>query len=1057
MKASYILSGVMLLFSMQLYAQKSIRIMVRDDHGLPIKDVNMMQVGSSDVLGVSNEEGEAVLTFKRQDSVVFSKMGYARLAMHFSSFTSSSLQVTMFRTLKQLEEVTVSTGYQVIPKERATGSFTLVDQKTLNEQVGMNVVDRLPYVVGSMTNDQRSNSPSISIRGLSTIQGEKQPLIILDNFPYEGDLQALDPASVATITILKDAAAASIWGAKAGNGVIVITTKKSQFNRPVQITASARYNITDRPDLSKVHQISAIENLDLEKLLFEKDHYASNFRDMPTAVTPFVELLRKEQLADIDRETLEEYYKFYRNKDVRDAYKSHFYSAGTLQQYQITLAMGTQKLASRGAIGYDRSFSNTGAAMKRLNIDFSNKWQLTNAIALETGVRYTDLSTANGRPAFGSITAGGKALPSYFSFTDRDGSPLAISKSYDQSFLNGLYSGKLLDWTYIPLTDYTHVTNTLAQKQLLLDAKINIGIWKGLQTSIEYRYTKQPQENVVLNSVSSFYTRNLINLYSEINGNTVKQHIPNGAILNTEDQDFTGHNGRMQFNYNLTAGKHQVHALLGADMTNNERYGNKYMRYGYQPELLKYKEVNFLSPVKNSITGAMEFIPNEAGLRGVQNRYLSFFFNGAYTFNNRLSVTMSARKDGSNLFGVKTNDKFNPLGSVGTSYVLRKRDHSDNMWLNYLKLRTTYGISGNVDQTRSAVPIISYLSVNNYTQNIYARIESFANPNLRWEKIKMWNVGVDLSAFSDRLSLSVEYYRKDAYDLFGFAEVDYTTGVGTSMVKNVAAMTGNGMDIELKTVNVDKTVKWISFLNLSYYRDKITHYYQGSTYGYNYVGSESPNISGLVGKPIYGVYAYQWRGLDEQGNPVGVLGNQNSIDYNQITNTGTKIDDLDYHGPALPTFFGNFRNQISYKGFELSALMHFNLGFYYKKNALSYNSLVNNGQGHEEYSQRWQQAGDESWTTVPSFQYPLNAARDAFYRASSINVIKGDIIRLQYINLSYQLPSGLIKGINNINVGINAQNLGVLWRANKNKIDTALLDGALGSPKNYSVSLNMTF
>lgn len=1047
-----------LIFCTVVYPQNSIRVEIKDrTSGAGVVDVNITQQHGKLNLGSSNRDGIAVLTLSGKDSVVFSKVGYQRLALPFSSFGGAFLVIKLERLANQLEEVVVNTGYQMIPKERSTGSFSMVSEKLLSEQTGLNVIDRLPYVVGSMTSDKRSTSPSLSIRGLSTIQGDKAPLIILDNFPYEGVPENLDPANVASITILKDAAAASIWGAKAGNGVIVITTKKGKLNSPQQIAASLTYMLTAKPDLQKMHQISARENLDLEKWLYEKGYYDSNFSDIPTAVTPFVELLHKAQNDPTGMELLNRYEQFYAQKDVRKEYQDHFYKLGMLQQYRIALSEGNDRSASRVGLAYDNDIAQVGASLKRLNFDVNNRWQINTRMALEVAAKYTNIATKNGRPSYGSITAAGRALPSYFSFTDIDGNAAALSKTYDQSYLAGIYPDRLLEWSYMPLVDYRNSNNTTARQQLLLDARFDVDMYKGIRASLQYRYSKEPYKTELMNGSEAFYTRNLINLYTQINGIALTRNIPLGAIQNVQQQDFRGHNGRMQLSYDLTKNKHGLNLLAGMDITDNMRYSTENLRYGYDPDLLTFKEVNYLMPFKNLVTGAMDLIPNQNTVGGIQNRYLSFFFNGAYSFDNRITVTLSGRKDGSNLFGVKTNDKFNPLGSVGLAYTVIGQGNGQRSAIDYLKLRTTYGISGNVDQTRSAVPIIAYMSVNNYTNTTYARVQSFANPHLRWEKIKMWNFALDLGAFKNRLQMTVEYFRKNAYDLFGFAEVDYTTGVGTSMVKNVAAMKGQGMDIEINGLIIDRAVKWRGSLNLSWFKDQVTDYYLSSNYGYNFVGDESPNISGITGKPVYSVYSYAWRGLDDKGNPVGLLNGQNATDYGQIMGIETTADELVYHGAALPTVYGNMRHQISYKGIELSALVQFNLGFYYRKNALSYNALINAGAGHEEYSKRWQKPGDEEWTTVPSLQYPVNTTRDAFYRAAEVNVVKGDFVRLQYIGLNYNLQKLRIRGINNARIGVQAQNLGILWRANKDKIDTSVKDGSIIAPKNYTLVLSVNF
>ncbi|SEN45755.1 TonB-dependent outer membrane receptor, SusC/RagA subfamily, signature region [bacterium A37T11] len=170
-------------------------------------------------------------------------------------------------------EVLVNTGYQQLPKERATGSFAVVDNKLFNQQVSTDVLSRLEAVANGVVVDRSySSTPTLMVRGLSTIQGPREVLIVVDNFPYEGELKNLNPNDIQDITILKDAAAASIWGARAGNGVIVIRTKKGQFNQPNSISFNTNVTISNKPNLYKIKQVSSDAFVEYEKFLYERGY-----------------------------------------------------------------------------------------------------------------------------------------------------------------------------------------------------------------------------------------------------------------------------------------------------------------------------------------------------------------------------------------------------------------------------------------------------------------------------------------------------------------------------------------------------------------------------------------------------------------------------------------------------------------------------------------------------------------------------------------------------------------------------------------------------------------
>src|SRR5690606_23115342 len=168
---------------------------------------------------------------------------------------------------KMLEEIEVSSGYQVLPKERATGAFSTVNKATFNEQVTPDILSRLEAVGNSIRVDRTTvgSDNNISIRGLSSIRGPKDILVVVDNFPFEGDLSSLNPNNVENITILKDAAAASMWGTRAGNGVIVINTKRGQKEQPIQINMDINYSIDPEPDLFYRPKMNSAEYIEFEK------------------------------------------------------------------------------------------------------------------------------------------------------------------------------------------------------------------------------------------------------------------------------------------------------------------------------------------------------------------------------------------------------------------------------------------------------------------------------------------------------------------------------------------------------------------------------------------------------------------------------------------------------------------------------------------------------------------------------------------------------------------------------------------------------------------------
>jgi hypothetical protein len=382
-------------------------------------------------------------------------------------------------------------------------------------------------------------------------------------------------------------------------------------------------------------------------------------------------------------------------------------------------------------------------------------------------------------------------------------------------------------------------------------------------------------------------------------------------------------------------------------------------------------------------------------------------------------------------------------------------------WLTYLKLRTTYGYSGNVDLSKSALAVAGYGN-DNVTNLPIAIFNTINNPDLKWEQTGQMDFGVEFDTKNSRLSGSVDYYHKKGTDLYGLTPYDYTTwGQQNTIVKNVADMKGSGVDVLLNIHISDRIIKWAASILYNYNASKTTRYFDANYSDLTVLlGGSGRSVSPVVGKSLYAISAYKWEGLDNQGNPQGLLNGKVSTDYiamyDEAVTNGLKQGNVVYMGSAVPTSFGSIINTFSWKQLEMAVNISYKLGYYFHKPSLSYGGLVSQGSGNKEYAQRWQKPGDELTTNVPSFVYPVDTWRDAFYTSSAINVLRGDNLRLQYINISYQLPQKNKSPFDQVRFFANASNLGIIWRANKQKIDPDY-PGAIPSPRSYSFGINLNF
>jgi hypothetical protein len=516
---------------------------------------------------------------------------------------------------------------------------------------------------------------------------------------------------------------------------------------------------------------------------------------------------------------------------------------------------------------------------------------------------------------------------------------------------------------------------------------------------------------------------------------------PYGAILTRDAQSIISQNGRLQLNYNKKVGDHQMVVLAGTEVRQISTVIDGYTTYGYDEENLRSGKPDFMNGYPNFISGNNQFLPSRLRADELLNNFVSLFGNAAYTYKNKYTLSGSVRKDMSNLFGVKTNEKGVPLWSAGASWNLSEESFYNLAFLPYLKLRTTYGASGNLDSRKTAVLTLQSAGSAFYTGFPQSVISQFPNNELRWERVNMFNIGADFGLINNVLSGSVEYYHKKGRDLFGTDDMDYTTTGIARITRNVADMVGNGIDVELRANLIDRTFKWSQQLNFSYNTNKVTKYLLRSTSGGDYV-SDGLKLAPLplVGQPVFAIVSHRWAGLDPlTGDPQGYLNGQVSKDYKAFIGANSKISDMVFSGSATPTVFGNFMNTLSWKELSLTVNLSYKMGHYFRRQSVNYSTLVSssgNG-GHADYAQRWQQPGDEKHTNVPSFIYPNNADRSGFYNMSEILVSKADHIRLQFVNLAYSLKKSHWSKlpVEQVQFFANGSNLGILWRANKFGID----------------------
>lgn len=997
------------------------------------------------------------------DSLILSHLGYeeTRVQIADGKLVNGIYQYHMLASSHRMDEVVVSTGYQTIPKERLTGSFDVIDNDLLNRQVTTNVLDRLDGNATAVLFDKRGlTNDHITVRGLSSIHATNSPLIVLDNFPYDGDISNINPNDVESITILKDAAAASIWGVRAGNGVIVITTKRGRRNMPLKVSVNSNYTITEKPKLFYQSRMSSSDFIDVEKYLFTNGFYVGAESDPDkSALSPIVELLIKkrdnpEQASEIDSQIEK-----LRTNDARREYFDGIYEKGLMRQTSLALRGGTDRLSYAFSVGYDRNDGSLKSRYKRTTLRSDNSYKITDHLVFEVGMQYIAAENKEGITPYDNLYfTSGKYLFPYARLTDDDGSPMAVNKDYEGSFKQEALAKGLLNWEYRPMEEISLLNNKTVNGELLVNTGMTYSFLKNLRAEIKYQYGTASSDRRNLKNRNSYEVRDLVNRYTQILSNgSLQKNIPDGDILAFSSNKVKIQSLRTQLNYSYSGLSTDLDVLVGTELRQVNSIGARGQTYGYDDAILTTSRVDYATSFP-LYTGGSGRIPDATGYSDKMDRMRSFYLNGAYTYAKRYAVSWSARQDGSNLFGVKSNQKLVPLWSVGTSWNIGRESFYRFEPLPILKLRATYGFNGNVNNSLSALTTIRYSS-GNLANLPYASMENVPNPDLRWEKVGVLNLGLDFESKGGLIYGSIEYYNKKGVDLFGKTLLDQTTGainpnLTFEYITNSASMKGKGLDIQLHSVNMKRQLRWQTDLMYSLSTNKLVSYESDITDPRLYVNGGYA-VNPIVGKPLFAIFSYRWGGLDAHGNPQGYLGNNLSTDYSAILNN-TKAEELIYNGPAMPTSFGALRNSFTYKSVSLSFNITYRLGYYFVTNSINYNKLFNGYESHGDYVRRWQKAGDESQTSVPSMVYPNDPLRDSFYSQSSVLVEKGDHIRLQDINLSYiwkntsrKTPFEMVQAYFYIN------NLGILWRANKKGLDPDYVVG-LPAPRAFSLGLKMS-
>ena len=952
-------------------------------------------------------------------------------------------RIVLKENVGEIDDVVV-TGYQTINRADMVGSYSTV--KADDIKIGAySTIDRmLQGQISGMTVLNTSNrvgsSPSIEIRGTSTFLGNTSPLWVVDgiiqpeplnlegNASLMSELRTiignqvswLNPADIESITVLKDASATAIYGSRASNGVIVITTKKATTDR-ISVNYNGSISITNRPNYGMFNLMNSQERMQITdeainsgiKYTFEPIKQYNTYEGIIKMMNEG-DLTEQEYLAR--RQALE--------TGNTDWFKSLTRRAIS-HNHNVSVSGGTPKNNYRISLGYTKE---NGQEIGNDNERYSANIALTNTLhrnvrlsAYMNGSVNSASTFASGVSPFNYAISTSRAIPAY----DENGA-LAYYQTSGSYRLNSTRDN--FDYNIINERDHSGANTQRKDFSFSLDLEWKLMPWLTYQLQGGMAITSLDAESYFLEQTNYIARQYRGYNYNEFGPGTAEFQ---AAILPYGGQLYT--NNVSQRNYNATnmlkvsktfKADHRLNAMLGFEVRSTTEKAVSNTVWGYSPErghlLAMPTPIDELVPIGNAILPSEWGIfndlytnlnPSWAYKPNVSN-FLSYFATVAYSFKNRYVLNANIRNDMSNRFGQNVNKRFDPNYSFGLSWDAAQEPWIRNnaKWVDMLRIRATYGIQGNALTNRSNELILEYGTVDNLYHQFTNTIYQLPNYNLSWERTSTWNFGVDMGLFR-AVNLIVEYYSRESNAIVS-REIPYLYGL-SSMDINGGIIKNRGVEATVEFFPVNKKDLWLMVrLNASRNFNKAgdpvtTPDLYDFLYGRNYKILKS-------GYPVSGFWSFSYAGLShEDGRPLFNLIDQETdlnIDPTQF---------LVYSGQSTPNFTGGLQIDFRYKSFLFSSNFSLLLGA--KKRLPSpYDRFSDSGQMpypevnlSKDLLNRWKKPDDEEHTDIPGFitgsdyRYQLpNGDYSAWlfmWEYSDIRVVDASFLRCQQMMLTWQM------------------------------------------------------
>lgn len=990
-----------------------------------------------------------------------------------------NLSITLQPNTNVMDEVVV-TGYQEVKKDKMTGSVTTISSAKLDERYTTNVLDNLEGRVAGLS----TYGGKPIIRGVGTLHGNTAPLLVVDGVPIEGAIEDLNPYDIQSVNVLKDAAAAAIYGARAANGIIVVTTKNATKKGKVDIDFSANLTVYENKNMDYADNfyMTPAQQVDTEAKYMEyyltRDNALDNMKKSITEgsqVTPVYYDYYQFASGKISRQELDSRLAKYRTNNYARDFADNVYHTRLLQQYNLALRNSSDVSSNNLVVNYKHDNAELiNNDLNWLTAYYKGSFELAKWLKATVSVNglYSDQKSlgynANYRGSFDPWT-----LPAYMPFYNEDGS---IRKTYYWFTGNEYWDvpNGFHDLSTDPVSELKNNVKTNTRQNMRYMADLEFRIIKGLTANAMFSYEIDNVEEQTHANEKSLTSRVIRNAYTTVDAaGRVKYNTPeNGGMLQTTNTKGKYYTLRGQLNYSNTFfKKHDVVAIAGLEFRETKLNGTKSLVLGYDEQLqnssthtvdfgtLGGREWRYNSSYMMEGRGysAYQFVfqpyfENGMGIVVEQrHRYASGYANLTYTYDERYNIFGSYRKDYADVYGLNTKFRGKPLWSVGGGWNLHKESFMhDFTWLSFLKLRASYGVTGNIYQGASSYMVATTQGINPFTQLPLGTISSPANPNLRWEQARTTNIGVDFSLFNYRLRGNIDYYNKVSKDVFNNQMLDPSTGFA-SMFANVASMRNRGVEIALSydwfKPSDRKDFSWSTSLTFTHNKNEVTKVQNAAKTATELI--RTPFVSGY---PASALWSYRFAGIssdtgregmttwfDEDGNP------QRSVSRNTV-------DVLEYSGQTDPKVIVSMDNSLRWRGFSLSLLMAYYGG--HKMRALCENETfdVPNTAIASYFLNAWT---PENPTNTPGIgQYGSNMSSEET-NYSNTSVHDADFLKIRNIVLGYDIPENWLRrfGINHCTFRFQINNPKAIWTKNNLGVDPETL--GIRTPSSYVFGLNI--